>query len=90
MKGIFGWSYPPGCDRVPGDEPSFCEVCGGNVDNGNCICPECPQCGETGNPLCYKEHGITVSKEQQEQKLQYEKYWEDRDADIGMIPDEEY
>lgn len=70
---IFGWSYPPGCHSVPGDEPSGpCEVCGGDVDSDKCICPECPKCGEQGNPACYdivigqpeKEHGMKRNKAQ--------------------------
>lgn len=47
---IFGWSYPAGCNSVPGDEDEGpCQVCG-RLD---CVCPECPVCGETGNPQCY-------------------------------------
>lgn len=53
MMGIFGWSYPPGVSSVPGDEECFCEMCGKSVDGGDCICPECPRCGEFGNPDCY-------------------------------------
>lgn len=48
-----GWNMPPGCYSVPGDEPCFCEMCGRSVDNDECICPECPKCGEIGNPDCY-------------------------------------
>lgn len=33
-----------------------CEVCG--VDPADCECPECPSCGEQGNPVCYAEMGI--------------------------------
>lgn len=58
---IFGWSYPPGCNSVPGDEPVFCEVCG-LVDD--CICPECPICREQGNSACYDEHGLVRSPAQ--------------------------
>ena len=52
---IFGWSYPPGAENDPNapynqtDAP--CEVCGLFPDD--CICPECPNCGEIGNPNCY-------------------------------------
>lgn len=32
MRSIFGWSYPPGCNSVPGDEPEVqqphCRKCG--------------------------------------------------------------
>jgi len=45
--GIFGWSYPPGCSSVPGDEPDPpCALCGEDPDV--CKCPECPECGEIG------------------------------------------
>lgn len=44
---IFGWSYPPGCSRVPGDEPDPpCSRCGEDIDN--CTCPECPTCSTHG------------------------------------------
>lgn len=50
--GLFGWSLPPGCSTLPGEEPDLpCEVCGLSPDN--CICPECPACGEIGRALCY-------------------------------------
>jgi hypothetical protein len=58
--GIFGGSYPPGCNSVPGDEPSICEVCGKDTDS--CECPECPTCGKQGNPVCYEEHGLVRSE----------------------------
>jgi RNase P subunit RPR2 len=33
MRSIFGWSYPPGCNSVPGDEPEVrqlqCKKCKG-------------------------------------------------------------
>ena len=50
----FGWSYPPGCNSVPGDEDAGpCDVCGQSVYPDRCICPECPICGSPGDPLCY-------------------------------------
>ena len=48
--GIFGWSYPPGCHGTPFDEPCFCSICLHDVED--CVCPECPVCGEQGNPKC--------------------------------------
>ena len=44
--GIFGWSYLPGCNSVPGDEDITCEICGEWEED--CICPECPECGDIG------------------------------------------
>lgn len=52
----FGWDLPPGCtlqhieDAMGGEGP--CECCG--HDTTDCICPECPKCGEQGNPKCYE------------------------------------
>ena len=69
--GIFGWSYPPG---VTGREPEItgewgpCECCG--CDPADCLCPECPVCGEQGNPACYlvqggeKNHNLEYNTEQ--------------------------
>lgn len=54
--GIFGWSYPPGCSSVPGDEETPCAICGKWVDD--CICPECPVCGMVGETSCYRYSGI--------------------------------
>jgi hypothetical protein len=57
-RSMFGWSYPPG---VSGNEPEItgeygpCECCG--MDHADCCCPECPVCGEAGNPNCYTDHG---------------------------------
>lgn len=72
--GIFGWSLPPGCGTLPGeeDEPP-CEVCGQPPDT--CICPECPVCSCMGDPRCYDEleqppftrphgHGMEVNRYQ--------------------------
>jgi hypothetical protein len=51
----FGLSYPAGCNGPPDDhlDPG-CEVCGVSVSN--CECPECPVCGEQGNPDCLGKH----------------------------------
>jgi len=57
MMSKMGWSLPPGVtsrmiDEQAGvtDEP--CECCGRAVDE--CVCEECPNCHETGNPECYE------------------------------------
>lgn len=45
--GIFGWSLPPGCGTLPGEEPEGpCDLCGRPIDD--CECSECPTCGEGG------------------------------------------
>lgn len=52
MRSIFGWSYPPGVSRVPGDEEAICETCGLSAeqepDKGGCRCLPCPECNEPG------------------------------------------
>jgi hypothetical protein len=71
-----GFNLPPGVtsrmiDEAYGiDQP--CAVC--CKDPADCICPECPQCGTTGDPNCYCDssreegqrtgHGLRLSKEQ--------------------------
>ena len=53
IMGIFGWSLPPGCGTLPGEEDEGpCMVCGKSIDD--CICSECPVCGDAGNPKCYE------------------------------------
>lgn len=45
--GIFGWSYPPGVSRVPGDEPDPpCQLCGN--DAYDCKCAPCATCETPG------------------------------------------
>lgn len=99
MRNIFGWSYPPGCNSVPGDEPSFCDVCG-MVDN--CCCPECPVCGEQGNPACYQEAdlgicgGLHKTGKTPEQLLnraiydaaQLKERWQDAEQYVGYLKDQ--
>jgi hypothetical protein len=81
IMGIFGWSYPPGCNSVPGDEPDPpCEICGGDIEvepeDGGCICPECPVCGSYGDPRCYIEHGSRRTEEQKFSLVCNERKWE--------------
>lgn len=45
---------PPWSDDPP------CALCG--LDPATCICPECPTCGEVGNPLC-RAHGLAAQAE---------------------------
>ena len=79
--GLFGWSLPPGCGTLPGEEPvPPCEVCGrdpeGSSLEGGCICPEC-DCGEVGNPKCYEEHGLIRTPEQTQSRQQMDDLIED-------------
>lgn len=68
-RSIFGWDLPPGCtlrhiEEAFGDEGP-CECCG--HDTAECICPECPTCGSTGDLNCYKEdggHGLNFNRQQ--------------------------
>lgn len=70
MRGIFGWSYPPGCSSVPGDEDVYCEMCGRNIDE--CVCDECPICSQFGDRKCYSNHGMVITTEQIEGLLKME------------------
>jgi len=66
-------NYPPGFNgHFPWDDPYFCEVCGNDADN-DCICPECPECGDYGNPECYQKHGLVLNKYQRI-TLEYREY----------------
>jgi hypothetical protein len=66
----FGWDLPPGCtlrhieEAMGTEEP--CQCCG--MDPADCICPECPHCGEQGNPKCYGQdgtaHGLIYNRDQ--------------------------
>lgn len=82
--GIFGWSYPPGCSGPPDDYEGPCDVCGNLVDN--CVCPECPVCGDYGNPDCYEKHGLIPSLEQIEgRRLRDEIERNEAEADAAMV-----
>lgn len=39
-----------------------CKVCENEKDE--CICPECPTCGDTGEPRCYKDHVLRLNVSQ--------------------------
>lgn len=43
----------------PPEYETTCDVCW--YEAGACVCPECPTCGEQGNPACEKEHGLDLS-----------------------------
>ena len=81
-RNVFGWSYPPGAAGDPNapwnqTDEGPCAVCANGVED--CCCPECPVCGEQGNPKCYSTptkfhkgegftvgegHGLRLNKEQ--------------------------
>lgn len=44
------------------EPPEECAICGRSPD-GDCVCPECEVCGETGNPACLVEHGLEIAPE---------------------------
>jgi hypothetical protein len=74
---IFGWWYPPGAAGDPNapynQEDGPCEVCGQAIDD--CICPECPCCGATGDLICYTSHGLVRSFAQVALRAQAEEAW---------------
>jgi hypothetical protein len=82
---IFGWSLPPGCGSLPGEEDYPCEICG-EFEN-TCVCPECPECGSVGDPDCYKPEGcnLILSQEQIDSLAKNESKWAEqnkRDAEM--------
>lgn len=56
-----------------------CEVCFEFVDD--CICPECPVCGVTGDPHCYIWHGLDFTPEQLEAREKARFTWYPGDID---------
>jgi hypothetical protein len=66
------WGEPPDC---------YCEMCG--CECGSCICESCPECGEAGNPKCYKIHGMVETEEQIQSRIQHS-------LDNDFSPDEWY
>ena len=63
-----GYWDPPDFEDYP------CDVCGEMEDN--CICPECPECNNWGDPTCYLNHGLQRTEEQ---KFSFEcanRWWE--------------
>lgn len=51
------------------DDPQ-CEVCGGTPSK--CVCPECPICGDIGNPACYEAHGLERTEEQIDSAIRHD------------------
>jgi len=80
MKSPFGWSLPPGCHSLPGeDEDDFCEMCYA-VGTGNCCCPECLHCHAVGDPKCYGPtgHGLDITLAQIESRTEFVRRQEDQ------------
>jgi len=78
---VFGWSLPPGCHTLPGEELQYCEICG--EDENNCICPECSVCGEAwGDPQCYELKpggcGLAKNQDQIESHKKNTRLWEEQ------------
>lgn len=81
-------------DIDPPDRP--CDVCGRDP-SGDCLCPECPVCGDTGNPKCYdggpafgdESHGLVRTPEQIASRAAYEAARE-ADAKVEAAADAEY
>lgn len=78
------FNLPPGCSTrdLPGEQPAGpCAVCGGIQDPESpddqpvCICLECPECGDAGNPECYEKHGMRRSLAQEAQLAEAEAIW---------------
>jgi hypothetical protein len=85
MRNPFGWSLPPGCTHRHIDEAFGidrpCEICGGNPDANECICPECTVCGAYGDPYCYEKGHLTLNIAQYMQLKELEAAWkEEADA----------
>lgn len=63
-------SYDPGYPPEY-DDPEFCGVCGGYVDN-TCDCPACPKCESVGDPMCYDQGHMPPAKDSIASLLEYE------------------
>ena len=82
--GVFGWSLPPGCTDLPGEEDVTCGVCG--LFEDACLCPECPECGAIGDPKCYESHGMVRTQEQADSWAAQEKAWAAQNAAEASQP----
>ncbi len=64
----------PSSFRNPFEYDLPCEVCCG--DPNDCLCLECPKCGQCGCLDCYSNHGLQMSHEQIQSKIEYQKWTE--------------
>tara|TARA_R100000008_G_scaffold62259_1_gene39527 strand:+ start:250 stop:681 length:432 start_codon:yes stop_codon:yes gene_type:complete len=64
--------YPPEYD-----EPSACEVCHKDISHvtSECVCPECPTCGEVGRLDCFGTHVGALPE-----RFTYEVLWDNGHA----------
>src|SRR5215467_3097744 len=96
---IFGWSLPPGCTHQMIEDQFAdcpCDVCGQFPDD--CVCPECPVCGDPGNPGCYEQHGLVRSFAQVALRAEAERQWEEEEKqawselveDLENLPSKEF
>lgn len=76
---------PPSYDDFP------CDVCGKWADD--CICPECPVCGEYGNTRCYTgglfDHGLIRTPEQESSFAAFCKSCDDEAAYYNALAEAE-
>jgi len=79
----FESDYPSTCSLVFNNQNEPCEVCGATPDEG-CVCSPCPVCGEIGDAYCFKEHGMTLTKKQQDRLARIDKEWEERVKDAAL------
>ena len=66
------YDYPPEFDG-----PTHCEVCGKDVYHitSECVCPDCPVCGEPGRLDCFGSHVAALP-----QRYTYEVIWDNGNA----------
>lgn len=54
-----------------GDPPEEnCQMCGHNP--GSCVCEECTECGQVGDPECYVKHGMVETDEQIQGRIRHD------------------
>lgn len=53
------------------------------TDPDRCACPECPVCGEAGNPDCYVKHGLKKTF------LQVDRSWVVEDQNLAQCEAED-
>lgn len=69
--------YCPSNWNPADDFVGFCDICAGDPDGwmedeDGCCCPECPQCGSVGDPVCYTKHYMHRTIKQIERKAEHD------------------